>query len=117
MVVERTRTRDPQEAPQRAFFTTDLPPEPGCAKRFAELARGHWGGSEIRNHWVRDHCMREDKTRSKNYNINCALAGLRVCLIAIKSMLFPEQSWPSIQERCQRDPTIAFQAIAKLRAK
>jgi hypothetical protein len=61
--------------------------------------------------------MREDKTRSKNYNLNCTLAGLRVCLIAIKANLFPDQSWPSIQEQCQRDPTIAFHAITKLRAK
>jgi hypothetical protein len=57
--------------------------------------------------------MREDKTRSKNHQLNCALAGLRVCLIAIKALLFPDQSWPSLQERCQRDPSIAFRAIAK----
>jgi hypothetical protein len=116
-VIRRTRTTDPEEVPQVAFFTTDHRPEKGCAQTFAELARGHWGGCEIRNHWVRDHCMREDKTRSKNHNINCALAGLRVCLIAIKANLYPHQSWPSIQERCQRDPTIAYQAVAKLRAK
>ena len=100
-----------------AFYTTDLEPEKGCAQTFGELARGHWGGCEIRNHWVRDHCMREDKTRSKNYNINCALAGLRVCLIAIKAAVFPDQSWPAIQERCQRDPALAFKAITKLRVK
>lgn len=69
------------------------------------------------NHWVRDHCMREDKTRSKNYNLNGALAGLRVCLITIKSLLYPDLSWPALQEQCQRDPSIAFRAIAKLRSK
>ena len=117
VVIKRTRTTDPEEVPQTAYFTTDHPPQTDCAKRFAELATGHWGGSEIRNHWVRDHCMREDKTRSKNHNLNCALAGLRVCLITIKALLFPDESWPSIQERCQREPSIAFQAIAKLKAK
>jgi hypothetical protein len=61
--------------------------------------------------------MREDKTRSKNYKLNCALAGLRVCLITIKASLFPKEPWPSIQERCMRDPSIAFHAIAKMRAK
>lgn len=61
--------------------------------------------------------MREDKTRSKNHNLNCALAGLRVCLIAIKANLYPDQSWPYIQERCQRDPNIAYQAVAKLSPK
>ena len=65
-MIERTSTFDESEEPTIAFYTTSHPPVPGCARRFAELARGHWGGSESRNHWVRDACMREDKTRSKN---------------------------------------------------
>ena len=116
-LIRRTRTTDPEEVPQIAFFTTDHRPEKGCAQTFTELARGHWGGCEIRNHWGRDHCMREDKTRSKNYNLNCALAGLRVCLITIKLLLYPTQCWPEIQERCQRYPELAFLAVAKMRAK
>ena len=116
-VIERTRTTDPDETCERAFFTTSHPPQKGCAKYFLELSTGHWAGSEIRNHWVRDHCMREDKTRSKNYKLNCALAALRTCLITIKSITHPHLSWPALQERCQRDPSIAFQAIAKLKTK
>lgn len=117
VVVRRTRTADDGEAPRAYFYVTSHPPEPGCAQRFARLVRGHWAGCEILNHWTRDHCMREDRTRSKNYRLNCALAGLRCCLIAIKSLLHPDESWPSLQERCQRNPTIAFQAVAKLRSK
>jgi len=117
VLIERTRTTEPEETPQKAFYITSHPPQPGCAKAFASFARGHWAGSEIRNHWVRDACMREDKTRSKNHNLNCTLAGLRVCLIVIKSLLYPEQSWPSIQERCQRHPSIAFFALTKMRSK
>lgn len=117
VVIRRTSTGAEGETPKTAFYVTSHPPEKGCAKRFARLARGHWAGCEIRNHWIRDHCMREDKTRSKNYNLNCALAGLRVCLIAIKSLLFTDQSWPALQERCQRYPDIAFSAVAKLRRK
>jgi hypothetical protein len=116
-VIRRTRTGEPDEVPTTAFYITSHPSEKGCATEFVSLARGHWCGCKIRNHWVRDHCMREDDTRSKKYNLNCTLAGLRVCLITIKSLLYPEQSWPSLQERCQRDPSIAFRAIAKLRAK
>ena len=52
---------------------------------------------EIRNHRVRDHCMREGKNRSKDYNRNCALAGLRVGLLVIKSLLYPQESWPALQ--------------------
>jgi len=116
-VIHRTHTGEPDEVPEVAYYITTHPPEPGCAKRFADFARGHWAGCEIRNHWVRDHCMREDKTRSKSYKLNCALAGLRVCLIPIKSLLYPQESWPSLQEKCQRDPDIAFRAIAKIRRK
>jgi hypothetical protein len=31
--------------------------------------------------------MREDKTRSKNYHLNCNLSALRVCLVALKADL------------------------------
>lgn len=116
-VIRRTRTTDPEEVPRVAFFISSIAPEESSAENFGRLARGHWGGCEIRNHWVRDHCMREDKTRSKNYNLNCALAGLRVCLITIKSLLHPTLCWPDLQERCQRYPELAFQAVVKMRAK
>jgi len=43
--------------------------------------RGHWGGIEIRNHWRKDACLFEDKTRSRNPNIVAALALLRNCLL------------------------------------
>ena len=85
--------------------------------KLSRLAHGHWAVGEIRTLLVRDHCMREGKTRSKNYSINCALSGLRVCLIAIKASVHPNQLWPSIQERCYRDPTIAYQSVAKLGSK
>lgn len=69
------------------------------------------------NHWVRDACMREDQTRSRNYNLNCNLAALRVGLVALKADLHPEPSWPELQERCQHNPNIPFRALLKHRAK
>lgn len=116
-MIERTTTFEEGEEPTIAFYTTSHPPAPDCARRFAELARGHWGGCESRNHWVRDACMREDKTRSKNYNLNCNLSALRVCLVALKAELHCEPSWPELQERCQHNPQIPFQALVKHRSK
>lgn len=116
-VIHRTRTGEDDEVPTIAYFITSHPPAKGCARAFGDLARGHWGGAEIRNHWVRDHCMREDHTRSKSHKLNCALSGLRVCLITIKALLYPHESWPSLQERCQHDPAIPFNAIVKIRSK
>lgn len=116
-MIERTTTFDENEEPTTAFYITDHPARPGCARYFGQLARGHWVGSESRNHWVRDACMREDKARSKHYNLNCNLAALRVCLIAIKADLHPDESWPSLQERCQHNLNIPLQALTKHRAK
>lgn len=116
-MIERTSTREENEEPTIAFYTTSHGPTPGCARRFGELARGHWGGCESRNHWVRDACMHEDKTRSKNHNLNCALAALRICLVAVKADLHSESSWPELQERCQSNPRIPLQALLKHRSK
>ena len=116
-MIERTTTFDDNEEPTIAFYTTSHLPTPDCARRFGALARGHWGGSESRNHWVRDACMREDKTRSKHYHLNCNLSALRVCLVAIKADLLSDFSWPELQERCQHNLQIPFQALVKHRSK
>ena len=50
--------------------------------------------------------LREDKTRSKNHNLNCTLArAARFCLIAQSkaNFFFPMNPDLHIQERCQRD--------------
>ena len=117
VVIERTTTFDPDEEPTLAFDTPSHGPTPGSARSFGDLARGHWGGSESRNHWVRDACMREDKTRSKNYQLNCNLSALRVCLVGIQADLHAELSWPELQERGQHNPQIPFQALVKHRPK
>lgn len=117
VVASRTRTADPGETPEISYHLSSIPPERGCAKKFASLLRGHWAGSENRNHWVRDHCMREDRTRLGAYGANCVLAALRVSLLVIKSLLFPHISWPHLAERCQRHPAIALAALIKLQAK
>lgn len=57
-----------------------LPPE-----QWLDRIRGHWGGIEIRNHWRKDACLHEDKTRSRNPNIVAAMALLRNCLLLFLS--------------------------------
>jgi predicted transposase YbfD/YdcC len=117
IVIERKRTIDDNEEPEVSFYISSMPTHRECAQDFGNLARGHWGGSEIRNHWVRDACMREDKTRSKNHKLNCALSALRVCLIALKTQFYTDKSWPSLQEQSQYDPGIPFNLISNHRAK
>ena len=45
------------------------------------LEIGHWGGVEIRNHWRKDACLLEDKTRSRNPMLVGAFAMLRNILL------------------------------------
>ena len=68
---------------------------PRRAEFFAGFRRGHWGGCEIRNHWVRDAIFEEDSTRSKNLNLNGNLAVLRAALIALKYRLSPANPGPT----------------------
>ena len=107
---------DPE--PELAYYhsSQSLEDRPG-AKYFADLARGHWAGCEIRNHWVRDSQMFEDRTRIRDYNINANLAPLRCCLLAIKATRLSHLSWPQVIETAQSDPAFAYQLISNYRLK
>jgi predicted transposase YbfD/YdcC len=82
-----------------------------AAVRFARLVRGHWGGCEIRNHWVRDALFEEDATRSKNLNLNGNLAVLRCALIALKTRHANHLSWPSVFELSGLRPAIPYNLV------
>lgn len=84
---------------------------PQSAARFAQLIRGHWGGCEIRNHWVRDALFEEDATRSKNLNLNGNLAVLRCAVIALKARHASHLSWPTIFELSSLKPAIPYNLV------
>lgn len=90
-------------------YVSSLPPQK--AQRFATLIRGHWGGCESRNHWVRDTQFGEDATRSKNLNLNGNLAVLRCALIAVKARLAPALSWPALFELASYKPSFALNLL------
>ena len=115
IIVHKTTTSQSKEKEvhSRHVYLSSLPPDKGCAERFATLIRGHWGGSENRNHWVRDHIFREDDTRSKNWNLNANLAVTRAGLLNLKARLLPDKSWPEIRQRAQYKIGYASQLIGK----
>lgn len=84
---------------------------PQAAERFARLARGHWGGCEIRNHWVRDALFEENATRSKNIHLNGNLAVLRCALIALKSRHASHLPWPKIFEPSAADTSLPYNLV------
>lgn len=88
---------------------SSLPPQ--NAVRFARLIRGHWGGCEIRNHWVRDVLFKEDATRCKDLNLNGNLAVMRCALIGLKSRHAAHLSWPDIMERSGAKFTIPYNLV------
>ena len=113
-MVEKTSTKgsEPQSEEQTcSYYLSSHPPRD--AEFFAELIRGHWGGCEIRNHWVRDALWGEDSTRSKNLHLNANLAILRAALIALKSRLTPERSWPHIFELSATKVSLPYNMICK----
>ena len=115
IIVHKTTTslaRGSQSA-SRHVYLSSLPPDKGCAERFATLIRGHWGGCENRNHWVRDHIFREDDTRSKNWSLNANLAVTRAALLNLKARFLPEKSWTEIRQSAQYKIGFASKLIDK----
>jgi len=114
VVVEKTstqKTTSEDSGESVSYYLSSHHPK--RAEYFAELVRGHWGGCEIRNHWVRDALFEEDSTRSKNVNLNGNLAVLRGALIALKSRLAPGKSWPFIRELSSMKISLPYNLICK----
>jgi hypothetical protein len=69
--------------PEWRYYLSSLDMEERSPPQWANLIRGHWGGVENRNHWRKDACWFEDKTRSRNPNIVGSLILLRNALLMI----------------------------------
>lgn len=108
IVVRRSNAAKDQAEPEPAYYhaSESIGPRRG-ARYFTSLVRGHWGGCESRNHWVRDTRMLEDKTRIRDYNINANPFTLRCRLLKIKAQLLPRLSRPDVSERAQADQAFA----------
>lgn len=114
VVTKHCRSSKPGGQPAEltvSHHVSSLPPQ--GAERFARLVRGHWGGCEIRNHWVRDALFEEDATRSKNLNLNGNLAVLRCALIALKSRIASSLPWPALFELSAMRPALPYNMVCK----
>ena len=90
--------------------TAHLPPAACIA-----AVRGHWAGIEIRNHWRKDHVLREDATRSRNPNIAGALALLRNVTLTIAIRRFPHEPLPAVIERLAERKILAMGLLERRR--
>jgi hypothetical protein len=100
----------PEEDTVSYYLSSRLP---GPAAAFAAHIRGHWGGCEIRNHWVRDALWAEDQTRCRNWNLNANLALLRSSLIALRAQTSAHLTWPALFERAAAKPSFPMQLVTQ----
>jgi predicted transposase YbfD/YdcC len=52
-----------------AYYLISQPADSKTPEQWLQTIRDHWAGVEIRNHWRKDACLFEDKTRSRKPNI------------------------------------------------
>jgi len=82
--IKVSRTSSASKTPNKTeagYYISSLPADTYSPKQWLQIIRGHWGGIEIRNHWRKDACLLEDKTRSRNPNIVATFAMLRNVLL------------------------------------
>jgi predicted transposase YbfD/YdcC len=103
VLVDKTTVRknDGHETNEQRAYASSLKPNEKTPAQLLDLIRGHWGGVEIRNHWRRDACWREDQTRTRNVNALANLALLRSALLRICANHWPGLSLPRVFETCQ----------------
>lgn len=82
-------------------------------QRWLENIRGHWGGIEIRNHWRKDACLLEDKTRSRNPNTVAAMAMLRNCLLFFLSENPNTSNINAFTEEIASDSDLALEMVTR----
>lgn len=98
--------------PQTRYYISSLESQELTPTRAQQLIRGHWGGVESRNHWRRDACLGEDRTRSRNPRIVVNLAFLRNALLALLAdHLSDHQSLPALCEAVAANPQLALDWI------
>ncbi len=97
---------------ENADYVSSRPAATGSPERWLQTIRDHWGGCEIRNHWRKDACLFEDKTRSRNPNLVANLMLIRNLVLhfyARHGGSYP--SLPAFVENLVAQPHLAFGLI------
>jgi len=113
LCVESLRgTKTTSGRPERRYYLSSLELQERTPPAWGQLIRNHWAGVEIRNHWRKDACWGEDRTRSRNPNVVGVLALLRNALLAlVADHLDDYKSMPALFEACQASPAFALRLI------
>lgn len=95
------------------YYLSSEPFDRRSPEQWLELVRGHWGGVEIRNHWRKDACLLEDKTRSRNPTLVGALAMLRNILLFMHKEQDRHATLPGLVEDIAANGNKAFSMLMR----
>lgn len=96
---------------ETSFYISSMPKGKYSRQTWLQTIRNHWGGIEIKNHWRKDACLLEDKTRSKNPNIVAALAMLRNCYLKLFEEQDKYKSLTALTEAIAADVNLSYTMI------
>jgi len=105
-----TAFKNPKKV-ESSYYISSTTTDKYTPEQWLKLIRGHWGGIEIRNHWRKDACLFEDKTRSRNPNIVASLAMMRNVLLFFYSNQNIHPTLPGYVEDVAADPDKSFAMI------
>ena len=109
----RTSSTNKTNEKELGYYLSSEPFDRRTPAQWLELIRGHWGGVEIRNHWRKDACLLEDKTRSRNPRLVGTLAMLRNLLLFMHKEEEPEATLPGFVEAIAADKRKAFSMLMR----
>lgn len=101
---QRTRKRDALTSTESRYYISSLPPCSAAPQQWDQWIRGHWAGVEIRNHWVRDALMGEDRSRSRKTMLLANLALLRSAALLLLARHYPNHNRACLRESLFNNP-------------
>lgn len=93
-VKRQSASRKKQTDWENSFYLSSHEAEKHTPEQWLQLIRNHWAGVEIRNHWRKDACLFEDKTRSRNSTLVGNLILLRN--IVLHFFIENQENYPSL---------------------
>lgn len=97
---------------EKHYYLSSLEPDRKTPAEWMRAVREHWGGVENRNHWRKDACLLEDKTRSRNPNLVCGMILLRSLVLHFYAQTKGEYaSLPAFIEANAADSKRAFALV------
>ena len=97
---------------ENSFYLSSQTAKEKTPEQWLQTIRNHWAGVEIRNHWRKDACLFEDKTRSRNPQIVASLILLRN--LVLHYFIEHQETYgslPAFIETVSSDSKLAFALI------